>query len=417
MKLMKHITIALVLCAIPAMAFGQTVSCEDCTHELSYYMGEGGFVATADEDAKMVTYVATCGGITRTGELTPNDDGVVAMLFSMDNNLACHSASVDDDGVTKNRLQVGPVMDGGWYWITDDMNSAVGNLVAQDVLDNDAVKLTGAGEGVSMAMGMGAVFMKETSSGRVGILPNILPEPPMEALRKCGFDFQGTVGTDAAATADQANARYTRRTSGCEMGDGKTITLATTTNTFTGARVTIPDKGTVVRPGGTGSVVVTIDLWGNGSGHFTTAADGHALHGQPAAAATDAGRGYRLTGVTYTAELGTGPSGVDLATGTKTGGITMDTTTTTNAVTFTIEADTEYCRTRPTVRNNSATVTVTAAMSDASSVTQVTPSVARSSTATGGVVGGTSFTVVCGSASASAHQGQELVPENPFPTE
>ncbi len=35
MKLMKHITIALALCAIPAVAFGQTVTCEACTHEVS----------------------------------------------------------------------------------------------------------------------------------------------------------------------------------------------------------------------------------------------------------------------------------------------------------------------------------------------------------------------------------------------
>ena len=385
---MKHLTLGLVLSAVPTASLGQAVSCPDCRHVASYFKGEGGFIGTVADGAAEVVFVASCGSVSITGEVLV-DDGTAALLFTGRNGLAC-----DQDG---GSLEIAGLEDGGWYWITDVESSAVGNLVSKDVLDNERVKLTSAGEGVSMAMGMGAVFMKETSSGRVGILPNILPEPPMEALRKCGFDFQGTVGTDAAATADQANARYTRRTSGCEMGDGKTITLATTTNTFTGARVTIPDKGTVVRPGGTGSVVVTIDLWGNGSGHFTTAADGHALHGQPAAAATDAGRGYRLTGVTYTAELGTGPSGVDLATGTKTGGITMDTTTTTNAVTFTIEADTEYCRTRPTVRNNSATVTVTAAMSDASSVTQVTPSVARSSTATGGVVGGTSFTVVCGS--------------------
>ena len=427
MKLMKHITIALVLCAIPAMAFGQTVSCEDCTHELSYYMGEGGFVATAGEDAKMVTYVATCGGITRTGELTPNDDGVVAMLFNMDNNLACHSASVDDDGVTKNRLQVGPVMDGGWYWITDDMNSAVGNLVSQDVLDNEAVKLTGAGEGVSMAMGMGAVFMKETSSGRVGILPNILPEPPMEALRKCGADDNGTVGTSAVAVANADNARFTRRMSKCEMGDGGTITLATTQNTFTGTTTRVLDKGTVVRPSGTGQVVVTVDLWGNGSGHFATADTVHALLGQPAVAMTQLRALTRLTGVTYRATLGTGPTGTALVSGAENGGITMDTSSITNAVTFTIGAATNYCNSeaKPPV-NNSATVSVTALMlnADATGAAQVTPAIARARdfTADGNprqIAGTTSFTVVCGgsAASSSAHQGQELVPENPFPVE
>ena len=185
---MRQFTIALVLCAVPAMALGQVVTCDDCTHEVSYYMGGGGLIATATDGAKMVTYVSSCGGVTRSGELTPNDDGVVMTLLSMDNNLACHSAAVDDDGVTKNSLQIGPIEDGGWYWITDDMNSAVGNLVAMDVLDNDATDITSAGDGVTMMKGNGAVYLKETATGRVGILPNILPEPPSE-LPLCGLRY------------------------------------------------------------------------------------------------------------------------------------------------------------------------------------------------------------------------------------
>ena len=405
MKLMKHITIALVLCAIPAVAVGQTVTCDDCTHVASVYMGEGGVIATAD-DADMVTWVATCSGVTRTGELMANDDGVVSALWTGD--LACMAEM-------GGSFEIGPVMDGGWYWVTDAMNSAVGGLVSKDVLENDAADITSAGDGVSMTMGKGAVYLKEAASGRVGILPNILPEPPMAALRKCGFNDRGTTGTSATATADAANARFTRRTSDCAMGDGGTITLATTINSFTGGRTTIPDKGTIVRPSGTGTAVVTIDLWGNHSGFFVTSPTAHALHGQPAATATEAGRANRLTGITYTAKLGSGPSGSDFVDATANGGITMDTSTTANVVTFTIAADTAYCRTTPTVRNNSATVAVTALMATATDAAQLTPSVQRHATST--VVGGTSFTVVCGSGSSSANQGQELVPENPFPTE
>ncbi len=410
MKLMKHITIALVLCAIPAVAVGQTVTCDDCTHVASVYMGEGGVIATAQEDVEMVTWVATCGGVTRSGELEPNDDGVVSALFAGD--LACMA------GGEKDGFEIGPVEDGGWFWVTDAMNSAVGNLIAKDILENDPVELTEAGDGVKMMAGKGATFVKETATGRVGILPHIVPEPPVPALRKCGFTDRGSTGTSAAATNDAANARYRIRNSECATGDRGTITLATTTNSFTGARQTIADKGTIVRPSGTGSVVVTIDLWGNGSGHFTTAATGHALLGQPAAAATDAGRVFRLTGVTYEAQLGTGPTGAALTAGTEAAGITMDTSTTTNVVTFTIGADTAYCATKPPT-NNPATVSVEALMADATSAAQVTPSVGRNAVAalgTVGLVGSTSFTVVCGSASSSAHQGQELVPDNPFPT-
>ena len=406
MKLMKHIMIALVLCAIPAVAVGQTVNCDDCTHSASVYMGEGGVIATAEEDADMVTWVASCGGVTMHGELEPNDDGVVSALWAGD--LACMA----EDG---GSFQLGPVMDGGWFWVTGKTSSAVGNLVANDLFDakgmalGDTVEVTSAGDGVMMMPGKGAVYLHEASSGRIGILPNILPEPPMAALRKCGFNDRGSVGTDATAAANAANARFTRRTGECEMGDGGTITLATTINSFTGARATVADKSTIVRPSGTGSVVVEIDLWGNGSGHFTTAVDGQALLGQPAAAATQPGRAQRLGGVTWTANLGSGPTGTPFSAGTAAAGITMDNTTTTNAVTFTIAADPAYCSDNA---NHPVTVSVTGTLNDDGAVA-VTPSVARSRT---GVAGGTSFTVVCGgSASSSAHQGQELVPENPFP--
>ena len=404
MKLMKHITIALVLCAIPAVAVGQTVTCDDCTHVASVYMGEGGVIATAD-DADMVTWVATCSGVTRTGELMANDDGVVSALWTGD--LACMAEM-------GGSFEIGPVMDGGWYWVTDAMNSAVGGLVSKDVLENDAADITSAGDGVSMTMGKGAVYLKEAASGRVGILPNILPEPPMEALRKCGADDKGTTGTSATATVDAANVRFTRRTTKCALGDGGTITLATTTNSFTGATTRVMDKATIVRPSGTGEVVVTVDLWGNGSGHFLTSPTaGHALLGQASVGLTALRPIARLTGVTYTAKLGSGPTGSDFVDGTAAGGITMDTSTTTNVVTFTIRADTAYCKSTAPVANNPAPVSVTAVITP-EGAGAVTPSIARH--ATTGVAGSTSFTVVCGSAS-SANQGQELVPENPFPTE
>ncbi|MCY3926737.1 MAG: hypothetical protein OXG81_00520 [Acidobacteria bacterium] len=400
MKLMKHITIALVLCAIPAVAVGQTVSCDDCSHVLSVYYGSGGLIAETDGDS--VTYVASCEGVTRSGELMPNDDGMVSMLLSDDNGLACHG---DDED---NSFEIGPVMDGGWYWLTMETNSAVGGLVSMDILDNDTVDIADAGDGVTMMMGSGAVLLTETATGRTGLLPNILPEAPMAALRKCGFDDRGTRGTSATSTADQADARFVRRTSDCALGDGGTITLATTTNSFTGATTMVADKSTVVRPSGTGEVVITIDLWGNQSGFFTTSATGHALLGQPAVALT-ALRGYRLAGVTYTASLGSGPTADDFVSGTALGGITMNTDTT-DLVTFTIAADTAYCSDDNDIP---AAVSVSAVIT-AEGAAATTP--ARSRHATTGVAGGTSFTVVCGSGS-SANMGQELVPENPFPTE
>ena len=231
--------------------------------------------------------------------------GAAAQLFNHGNGLAC-----DREG---GSLEIAGLKDGGWYWITDETNSAVGNLVSRDILDNDTVELTSAGDGVTMMAGSGAVFVKEAATGRVGILPNILPKPRMDPPRKCGYNDRGTAGTSATATADQDNAQFTRRASECALGDGGAVALATTTtNSFTGATTTVADKASVVRPNGTGSVVVTVDLWGNGSGHFTTAATGHALLGQSAAATTTLRDVARLTGATYSARLGAGPTAADL---------------------------------------------------------------------------------------------------------
>ncbi len=400
MKLMKHIMIALVLCAIPAVAFGQDVSCDDCTHVVSVYYGGGGLIAKAGEDAEMVTYVATCGGVTRSGELMPDDNGVVAKLLEGD--LACHTA--------KGALfEIGPIMDGGWYWLTMDDNSAVGGLVSKDVLMNDPADITDAGDGVKMTMGKGAVLLSETATGRVGILPTILPEPPVAPATKCGFKGAATAASPAVPVK-----------TGCMLGDGKTTLLMTSTNAITGGMVQIMDKGSVTRPAGTGSLTIVADLWGNGTGHYVATHDAtqgngiSAMRGQPAVAMNAVARpNTRLTGVTYGLSVSTGGPGAGspVTSGTPVGGV--DFTDATNAATITVANDTSYCS---KTANHSATVTVTATMTTDTDADQVVPSIVRSTTSTPeGMVGSASFTVNC--PAASANQGQELVPENPFPVE
>ncbi|MYA08288.1 MAG: hypothetical protein F4060_15270 [Holophagales bacterium] len=175
-------TIAVVLCAIPAAAVGQVVTCGDCTHMASVYMGEGGFIATADF-ADKVSWIARCDGVTRTGEIAAGADGVVAALWTGD--LACMAEG-------GGSFEVGPVMDGGWFWVTDADNSAVGGLVDKDVyeaLKDDPADITSAGAGVTMMAGQGAVFVKETATGRVGIVPNILPEAPGSEMPLCGLRY------------------------------------------------------------------------------------------------------------------------------------------------------------------------------------------------------------------------------------
>lgn len=410
MKNLNILIATLIACAVPAMAFGQSVTCDVCTHDVSVYYGSGGFIAETDADE--VVWVASCNGVTVSGEEPPNDDGIVSMLFNDENGLSC------DDDDEKNRFQLGPVNDGGWFWITDEKSSAIGSLVSHDVLDNEPVMPVKAGDGVTMMPGRGAYYLKETATGRVGVFPTILPEPPTEALRKCGF-------SGAATTASPAKPINT----GCALGDGKTITLATITDGLTGDVRRIHDKGTITRPSGTGSIEIEVDLWGNGTGHYVTTHDPDtdngisAMRGQSSVALEDERASTRLTGVTYVVRRGgqgaePGVEVMDSETEDATDGGAADdglarTAAGNDMVTITVTSDSDYCSKD---NNHPATVTVTAVMATAADAGQITPAVARSTRSDPvGVVGSTSFVVVCRS-QASANQGVELVPENPFPT-
>ena len=397
----NYLIIALLLGAIPAVAVGQTVSCDGCTHVLPVYYGEGGFIAEVDADTEEVTYVATCNGVTRSDEIEA-EDGMVSMLLMGD--LAC----MDDD--EDNSFEVGPVMDGGWYWITLETNSAVGGLVSKMVLDNETVDVADAGDGVKMMEGRGAVLLTETATGRTGLLPNILPEPPMPDATLCGAIDRGRTRTP----------QYIRRTSNCALGDGKTITLATRFDSNTGGSARIADGGRVPRPGAGGSFVVTVDLWGNGTGHFVTTYEAggtptgvSALRGQPAVAMTALRGATRLTGATYTVNLGMGASAASVTDQdvTGSGGVTWSSATATDAATITIGPDSAYCS---NTNNESLAVRVDGFLTEANRQL-ITPEVARQTT-TDDRVGRTSFTIVCPS-SAAANMGTDLVPENPFPTD
>ena len=383
MKLMKHITIALVLCAIPAMAFGQTVSCDECSHAVSYYKGEGGLIATAADDAEMVTYVASCGGVTRTGELTATD-GTVSMLFSGD--LACAA----DEGT----LEVGPVMDGGWFWITDDMNSAVGSLVNMDVLDNESVDPTGAGEGVTMLAGTGAVFVKETSTGRVGILPTILPEPPTPDAAICGPRY------------DAATRGYTNQaTSSCMLGDGGTKIRLQGRGPY-GGNVHLT-TGTVTRDNtGGGNIVVLADLWVNETGSYSTG-------DTPNLGWIGKGEDNWLPQVSWGATLAGAAPGSDISvTGV---GIADDND---GQAEITVMPSASYC---PAMGTQYTAVINVVAGTEAAAGTSTSgtgtndlhPAVVANRD---GLHSSTQLTVTC-PPRAAANQGQELVPDNPFPTD
>ena len=406
MKNLKILMVALALLALPASAFGQDVSCEDCTHDVSVYMGEGGVVATVDGDAEMVTWVTTCSGVTRSGELTPDDDGMVAALFSMDNGLACMATGED-----MGSFQIGPVKDGGWFWITDDMNSAVGALVADDIQKNDMVEITSAGDGVTMTAGTGAVYLKETATGRVGILPTIVAEPPADPAEICGPRRQSAWPYTYTQQMNKS----------CMLGAGRTKIRLVGPGAY-GSRSTITN-GMVYRPTA-GNVTVTADVWHDGMGSYTTTASDGATYG------VDLRKGWpgtTFTGgtdhnanwlaVTFTASLDSGdPQTGDL--GGANIALTEDGSGSSPAgqATITITPNDDYCS-----KDNNHTATVNLFATPGTNAVHPPLAVGKaahglSATALAGVNSITQLRVVCPPA-GSPSTGSELVPDNPFPTE
>ncbi|MYD87507.1 MAG: hypothetical protein F4018_04380 [Acidobacteria bacterium] len=249
---MKHILVAVAFGALPAAAFAQSVVCQVCDHVAPYFRGEGGFIATVAEGVDEVVFVASCGNVTTTGEIATGG-GTVAQLFTYRNGLACDG----DDG----SLEIAGLDDGGWYWITDETNSAVGSLIRRDVLDNKPTEIASAGAGVSMTMGKGAVYLKETATGRVGILPNILPEPPAPDAVVCG-----------PRTNSSWPYAYDRQmASNCTLGGGRTKIRLTGPGSF-GSTATITN-GMVYRPEA-GTITVSADLWVDESGSYSTDTSG-----------------------------------------------------------------------------------------------------------------------------------------------
>lgn len=345
---MKHILVALALCALPATAFAQDVVCHACDHVAPYFRGVGGFIGTVADGVDEVTFVASCGSVTTTGQARIHGD-TASQLFNHGNGAAC-----DQEGGT---LEIAGLEDGGWYWITEERNSAVGPLLRADVLGNETTALTNAGPGVTLAEGRGAVFLKELSTGRVGILSNILPAPEedLEPMNACDYTGAGTPGSP-----------YRRETSNCALGDGKTVLRALgPEDLYAGERSPIRPGGQVVRPVGAGaSVDLKFDLWGNGTGHFTTAETGDPRLGHEGGIPLSAA----FAG-TYSSGGAGGATAIDAAGGASEGAAGLSIDAAANVATVTITPNDAYCSED---NDFSLTVTVTA---DATEPDQVTPGI------------------------------------------
>ncbi len=390
---MKNLTMITLVClALPAATFGQiTVDCTECTHYVSVYQGSGGFIAETDEDE--ISVLARCGSAVTSMDDVEAEDGKVAMLFTEANGLAC------DDDSEGNHLQVGPVNDGGWFWITDDMNSAVGNLIDKDTyeaLKDDVTMPTDAGDSVTVTEGRGAWFLKQGATGRVGILPSILPMVPDDPPPLCGPRLSAVTKA------------YTNQQAGnCTMGNGGTKIRLAGTDRY-GLPTMLMNGARLLRPVGDTTYTITADLWLNESGSYSTATPpvpALGWIGKGGTAGTnwlDATWGATISGV-GTVPPTTADHGVVVSDGAGSTPAGQATVTIGGAAAF--EA---YCPATGT--KTDLTVVLTAAPGD----NDVHPPVRTTSASA--AERRVSFTVVCPSASA-ANMGTDLVPENPFPVD
>ena len=187
---MKHtIPIALLIGAVPTLLFGQvTVDCpEESCQVAPYFAGNGGFVGeSADLDGESeVRFYVICGNTTIAAAVSPDGDGIVRQALNTDLGLSCRPG-------TRGRLEIDNLLPGGWYWINDDENSAVSALIPKDAVGNEQIVPTDPGGVVldSDSDGFGT-YVKDPASGRVGVIPHIVPTRPIKGC-------SGRVGEESA---------------------------------------------------------------------------------------------------------------------------------------------------------------------------------------------------------------------------
>ncbi len=251
---------AICFCMAAGPLEGQTVTvdCEEgeC-HVVPYATGTGGFVGRARNPSEGVLAILLCrgAGTTKvvTRELVPGPGGVVSTLFGVDDGR--HDAFfcyLDEDAT----IEIRGLLDGGWYWLTDDSNTAVAPLLSRDVLDNRKVPPVNPNSPdirIEPNRAGTASFVKQLSTGRVGVLSHVLPEPESR-IEPCGPVEEGE--------SEDGSPRHAARETGCVMGDGGTSVGLHTYGV--GGRAPLRG-GRVVRPE-TGALRLAVSLWLNGTG-------------------------------------------------------------------------------------------------------------------------------------------------------
>ncbi|MXX76405.1 MAG: hypothetical protein F4210_03960 [Holophagales bacterium] len=183
------IPFALLAAALPALLAAQTTGSVECPRcqVAPYFAGEGGFVGeTAGLDGVTeVEFFLNCGATTISVQVQPDSNGIVREALNSANGRNC-------PGGARGTLEVDNLKPGGWYWINDDQNSAVAAFFPKEAVDNQQIDVTDPG-GVEIETPSGgiATWVKHVPTGRVGIIPRIVPTRPIPGC-------SGMVGEDSA---------------------------------------------------------------------------------------------------------------------------------------------------------------------------------------------------------------------------
>lgn len=185
----RIIPVALLAGAVPALLAGQTVTmdCPRC-QVAPYFAGNGGFVGESAGVGGVteVEFFLVCGQTTISSKIQPESDGIVRQVLSSASGFACA------DGAA-GMLEVDNLEPGAWYWINDDQNSAVAPFIPKEAIDAEQIDVTDPGglEIDTPAGGIGT-YVKHAATGRVGIIPRIVPAKPIEGC-------SGMVGDETAS--------------------------------------------------------------------------------------------------------------------------------------------------------------------------------------------------------------------------
>lgn len=224
---------AILVAAFPALLAGQTVEfeCPEATCQIApYFEGTGGFVGeaaamddpeTADVDESEVSFFVVCGNVTTRGSVTPDDGGIVRQALASADGLDCQA----EGGGT---IEIDGLKDGGWYWINDDTNSAVTALIRKDSLGHPRTTPTDPGGLVVRSVeGGAATFVKHEPTGRVGIIPHIVPGKPLPACSGAADDrtAECVLGTSAGWSLTASPSEVTRPVADADDVE-VTVTLA-----------------------------------------------------------------------------------------------------------------------------------------------------------------------------------------------